>query len=306
MRVLVIGGTSFIGRAIVGHALLGGDEVTIFNRGKTGAELFEGVERRTGDRTTGDYGSLAGGEWDAVVDVSGYVPRHVREALGAVDGRAGRYLFISTVSVYSPASQVDPDEDSPRLAPEWATEEVGDGTYGSLKVACEDELLDRRGPLATIVRPGIVAGPYDPTDRFTWWVRRVGGGGTVPIAGRPEQPVQVIDVDDLAALVLLLVRGDIAGTFNAVGPAEPASIATLAAACAAASGTGLEVVSVPDGPTPPLVLGDPSWDGVFRRSAARARALGLPATPLVDTASKVLDWDRSRGLPPLAVGPPAD
>lgn len=306
MRVLVIGGTSFIGRAIVGHALSGGDEVTIFNRGKTGADLFDGVERRIGDRATGDYASLANGEWDAVVDVSGYVPRHVREALGAVAGRAGRYLFISTVSVYSPAPPADPDEDSPRLAPEWATEEVGDGTYGSLKVACEDELLARCGATATIVRPGIVAGPHDPTDRFTWWVRRASGGGTVPVSGRPEQPVQVVDVDDLAALVALLVRGDISGTFNAVGPAEPATIATLAAACAAASATALDVVSVPDGPTPPLVLPDSGWDWVFERRAERARTIGLPATPLADTATKVLEWDRSRGLPALSVGPPAD
>jgi 2'-hydroxyisoflavone reductase len=278
----------------------------VFNRGVTGADLFPDLDHRVGDRATGDYGSVSGTDWDAVVDVSGYVPRHVREAAGAL-GKVGRYLFISTGSVYDIAKAVgEIDEDSPRLAPEHSTEEITNTTYGPLKVACEDVLVEHYGAAATIVRPGIVAGPYDPTDRFTWWVRRATVGGSVTLA-RPDQPVQVVDVHDLAALVQALLHADRDGVYNAVGPAEPTTISGLAHACAEAAGTTLEVVADPaaaEGTEPPLVLTDPADDPAFERSAARARAAGMPSTALADTAAQVLAWDRERGLPPLTAGPP--
>ncbi|MDQ1702071.1 MAG: hypothetical protein QOF57_1323 [Frankiaceae bacterium] len=303
MRLLVLGGTSFVGRAIVEDALAHGHDVTVFSRGVTGAELFPGVERRRGDRTAGEYASLAGGEWDAVVDVSAYVPRHVAEALTAVDGRFGRYVFISTVSVYDNGKPQSPvrDEDSPRLAPVRASEEVTGDTYGGLKVACEDDVLAGLGDRATIVRPGVVAGPHDTTDRFTWWVRAAAAGGAVEIPGRPDQPAQVIDSRDLARLVVRLAEDDVAGTFNAVGPADATTLGGLLATCAAAAGTEAEFVSVPGGGRHPLVLADPKGDVMFRRSSALARAAGLPATPLERTAADVLAWDRERGLPPLLV-----
>jgi 2'-hydroxyisoflavone reductase len=298
MRTLVLGGTAFVGRAIVDDLLARGHEVTLFSRGRTGAELFPDLEKRRGDRETGDYASLADGRWDSVVDVTAYVPRHVGQVLDALDGRFGRYLLISTGSVYdrlqAPAGMT---EDTARLAPERGTEEITGETYGPLKVACEDDVLRRLGDRATIVRPGVVAGPHDPTDRFTYWVRRAARGGRVALPGRPDQPVQVVDSRDLARLTALLLEGDIAGTFNAVGPKEPVTLAELVRACG-----DVEVVPVASvEPGFPLVLPDESWDVMFRRSRQAADAVGMPATPLTTTAADVLAWDRERGEPPLAV-----
>ena len=306
MRLLLLGGTSFVGRAIAQEALDRGHEVELFSRGITGAELFPGVVRHVGDRAAGDYASLTGGSWDAVVDVSAYVPRHVREAADAVGASTGRYLLISTGSVYDVSKAAEPmTEDAARLAAEHGTEEVTPTTYGPLKVACEDETWSRFGDRALVVRPGVVAGPYDPTERFTWWVRRAARGGRLALAGRPDQPVQVVDSRDHARLVVTLLEDGGTGTYNAVGPAEPVTLAGLVSACAEAAGTSVEVVAVDPAavePALPLVLADQAHDVLFRRSAARARAAGLTATPLVQTAADVLAWDRERGEPPLPVG----
>lgn len=305
MRVLVLGGTSFVGRAIVEDLLGRGHRVALFNRGRTGDDLFPAVPRLIGDRSSGDYAALSGGEWDAAVDVSGYVPRHVREAAGAVGDSVGRYLFISTGSVYDfSKAGASIDESFPRLPPERDTETITDDTYGPLKVACEDELTARFRERATIVRPGVVAGPHDPTDRFTYWVRRVARGGRVAFAARPEQPVQVVDSTDLATLVTRLLEADRPGVYNAVGPAEPVTLAGLVDACAAAAGSSVQLVPVdPELLDPPLPLVLPAGaDRVFTRSAAAARAAGMPATPLERTAAAVLAWDRERGEPPLSVG----
>jgi 2'-hydroxyisoflavone reductase len=196
-------------------------------------------------------------------------------------------------------------EDAARLPAEHATEEVTASTYGPLKVACEDETWSRFGDRAVVVRPGVVAGPYDPTDRFTWWVRRAARGGRLALAGRPDQPVQVVDSRDLARLVLRLLEDGGSGTCNAVGPAEPVTLAGVVAACAEAAGTSVDVVELDPSavePALPLVLPDADHDVLFRRSAARARAAGMPATPLVQTAADVLAWDRGRGEPALSVG----
>ena len=239
MRLLILGGTSFVGRAIVVDALARGDDVTLFHRGRSGADLFPTVTRRLGDRDDGDYASLAAGTWDAVVDVSAYLPRHVAQAIAAVGQRCGRYLFISTGSVYDrEGGGTELSEDSPRVPPVRDTEVIDGETYGGLKVACEDDVLAHFGDRATIVRPGVVAGPYDPTDRFTWWVRRAARGGRVALPGRPEQPVQVVDSGDLARLVTTLLGDDRPGIFNAVGPAEPVTLESLIRTCADAAGAG--------------------------------------------------------------------
>jgi 2'-hydroxyisoflavone reductase len=305
MKILVLGGTSFVGRAIVEDALSSGHTPTLFSRGKSGTDLFPEVERRTGDRDTGDYASLADGSWDAVADVSGYIPRHVAQAADALGDRIGRYLFISTGSVYDRTNAADGmTEDTPRLHPERGTEEITGETYGPLKVACEDDVLSRFGDRATIVRPGIVAGPHDPTDRFTYWVRRAARGGRAALPGRPDQPVQVVDSRDLGRLVVALLEKDQPGVYNAVGPAEPVTLEALIRTCAKAAGTDVDVIPVPaDAVEPgfPLVLPDASWDVMFRRSAAAAHSAGMPTTPLEKTAADVLAWDRERGTPPLAV-----
>jgi 2'-hydroxyisoflavone reductase len=305
MDVLVLGGTSFVGRTIVADLLTRGHAPTLFTRGVTNPEVFPDVPRRRGDRDAGDYASLADGRWDAVVDVSAYYPRHVDQAMTAVGETAQRYLFISTGSVYDrlAAPESGLTEDAPRL-PAWReTEEItSPETYGGLKVACEDDLLARLGARATIVRPGIVAGPHDTTDRFTYWVRRAARGGRVAVPPAVEQPVQVVDSRDLARLVVLLLEDDRTGVFNAVGPAVPTTIAGLLATCAQAAGTTVEAVPVAGAEQLPLVLDDTTWWPFFRRSAAAAHAAGMPATPLERTAADVLAWDRERGLPPLSVG----
>jgi 2'-hydroxyisoflavone reductase len=305
MRILILGGTSFVGRAIVDDALHAGAEVTLFSRGRTGAELFPGVPRLVGDRDTGDYAALRAGSWDAVVDVSGYVPRHVGQAMDTLGDRVGRYLFISSHRVYvqegvGPGS----DEDTARRAPVRDTEELGEETYGPLKVACEDDVLARYGSRATIVRPGKVAGPRDSQDGLTYWVRRATRGGRVALPGRPEQPVQVIDSRDLARLVVQLVADERPGAFNAVGPAEPTTMGALIATCARLTGSDVEIVPVPLDSVPPLfplIRAEAMWPSQ-QRSSARARAAGMPATPLEVTAADVLAWDRERGEPPLVRG----
>jgi NAD dependent epimerase/dehydratase family len=168
--------------------------VTLFGRGKTRADLFPGLARLIGDRDTGDYAALRTGRWDAVVDVSGYVPRHVSQAMDALGERAGRYLFISSHAVYRHTG-VGPGstEDAPRRPAVRDTEELTGDTYGPLKVACDDDVLARYGSRATIVRPGKVAGPHDPSDMFTYRVRRAARGGQVALPGDPQQPIQVVD-----------------------------------------------------------------------------------------------------------------
>ena len=289
MRILILGGTSFIGRAIVEDALGTGADVTLFSRGKTGADLFPDLIRLTGDRDNDDYAALreAGGRWDAVVDCSGYVVRHVDQAMDALDGRVGRYLFISSHAVYRQEGlEPGATEDTPRRLPRRdadVVEELTNETYGPAKVACEDDVLARYGSNATIVRPGKVAGPHDPSDMFTYWVRRAAAGGRIALPGDPAQPSQVIDSRDLARLVVQLLVDDRPGAFQAVGPAEPVTLGGLIEACARAAGTQIEIVPVPPetakiaAPFFPLIRDD--WV-TQQRSSAKARAVGLPATPL--------------------------
>jgi len=303
MRILVLGGTWFVGRAIVEDALHGGAEVTLFGRGKSGNDLFPELTRLRGDRDTRDYAALRDGSWDAVVDVTGYVPRHVGQAMDALGDRVGRYLFISSHAVYRHEGlRPGSDEDAPRRAPVRGTEELDDTTYGPLKVACEDDVVARYGQRATIVRPGKVAGPHDWQDGLTYWVRRAAGGGRVAVPGDPEQPVQIIDVRDLARLVVQLLADDRPGAFHAVGPAEPVTLGGLIETCARVAGTQVELVPVPLGLAPqPFPLVKTDW-ATQQRSPARALAAGMSATPLQVTAADVLAWDRERGEPPLTRG----
>lgn len=292
-----------MGRAIVEDALRTGAEVTLFGRGKTGTDLFPGLTRLLGDRDTGDYAALGAGTWDAVVDVSGYVPRHVGQAMDALGDRAGRYLFVSSHAVYRHAG-VGPGstEDTPRRPPVRDTEELSEQTYGPLKVACEDDVVARYGARATIVRPGKVAGPHDWQPGLTYWVRRAARGGRVALPGDPRQPVQIVDSRDLARLVVQLLSDGRPGAFHAVGPAKPVTLSGLIETCARVAGAKAEIVPVRPGMAPgffPLVRAD--WPSQ-QRSPARARAAGMPTTPLEVTVADVLAWDRQRGEPPLTGG----
>jgi len=305
MRLLVLGGTSFVGRSIVADALDHEWQVTLFGRGKTGSELFPDVPRLIGDRDTDDYRALSEGDWDAVVDVSGYIPRHVNGAMVALGDRIGRYLFISSHAVYVQEGIGPGSTESTPLRPERRdTEELDNSSYGPLKVACETDIRARYGDRATIVRPGRVAGPYDNQDAFTYWVRRAAQGGRLALPADPDQPTQITDARDLARLVIQLLTDQRGGAFNAIGPAEPTTLGGLIRTCAEAAGTEVDIVPVPAesaGFLFPLVRERSGWSSL-QRDPAKARAAGMPATPLAVTAADVLAWDRERGLPPLDHG----
>ncbi|HEY3732605.1 MAG TPA: NAD-dependent epimerase/dehydratase family protein [Streptosporangiaceae bacterium] len=195
MRILVIGGTQFVGRHVVEAALAAGDDLTLFHRGRTNPGLFAEAEHRLGDRD-GDLAALADGEWHATIDCSAYVPRQVRSLAAMLGGRGGRYVHISSVSAYAEATTYPGmTEDAPlAVLDDPATEVVNEVTYGGLKALCEQaaqetfgapgRLPDAAGAPVSIVRPTYVAGPFDPTRRFTWWVERIAKGGRVLAPGR--------------------------------------------------------------------------------------------------------------------------
>lgn len=305
MKVLVLGGTRFLGRHLV-EALLARDiEVTLFNRGRSAPGLFGGVEHLRGDRDAGADGlaALAGRRWDAVIDTCGYLPRVVRASCAALHGAVDRYVFISSVSVYADFAADEIDEHAAVATLPGPTSEDIAAHYGALKAACEREVQAAFGAQALIVRPGLIVGPFDPTGRFTYWPRRLAAGGEVLAPGDPADPVQLIDVRDLAEwTVRALTRGP-GGVFNATGPATPLSFAACLAQCAQGIG-----VDVPDitwcstefllGQGVPVWTGLPLWlppseQGIHRVAIRRALDAGLILRPLSVTAADTLAWARS-------------
>ncbi len=218
MKMLFVGGGKFVGRAAVEAALAGGHTVTVFNRGKTTNEVLPGVEWIRGDRD-GDLGILDGRTWDAVIDTCAYFPRQVEVLLKVLKGRVGHYLLVSSVSVYADLGEPGRDESSTLHAQIIGAEErMTPESYGPFKVMCENSALER-GPASTLlVRPGIIVGPHDPTGRFGYWVERIALGGEMLVPGSPDDPLQVIDVRDLAAWMVKMAEASTPGIFNAVGP----------------------------------------------------------------------------------------
>lgn len=297
MRLLVLGGTSFVGRHLVEAALGRGHAVTLFNRGRSHPGLFPEAEHLVGDRD-GGLGVLAGGHWDAVIDTSGYVPRLVRDSARALAERVGRYVFISTISVYDdPAPGAD--ESAPLRALEDPTVETVTGeTYGALKVLCERVVEETYGDRSLIVRPGIIAGPHDPTDRFTHWAVAMAGPGPVIAPLPAEAPVQVIDARDLADWTLRMLESGASGTYNTVGPAEPVTRAGFLEALRPPGGAAqvvwvdaeqVETEGLEPGKVFPLYTA-PEDAGIFAVSAAKARQAGLTLRPLAETARDTVAW----------------
>ena len=222
LRILILGGTGFIGPHQVSYARRRGHVLTLFNRGRTAPDLFPGVETLIGDRN-GDLSALRGREWDAVIDNSGFYPRWVRLTAELLEGSVERYLFVSSISAYGPELAVGDDEfTAPRATMEDPTDESEPPygpSYGARKALCEDELVKVFGEKRSIVvRPGLITGPGDPTDRINYWLRRVGRGGEVLVPGRPEDPVQLIDARDLTGWMIRLLEGGESGPYNGVGP----------------------------------------------------------------------------------------
>lgn len=302
MKILVLGGTVFLGRHLVQAALGRGHEVTLFNRGRTNPGLFPDVEKIRGDRAS-DLGALRGRSWDAVVDPSGYVPRIVRASAEALRGSVEHYTFISSISVYAEPLAAGADENAPVETLEDETNEEVREHYGALKALCERAAEAAMPGRALNVRAGLIVGPNDPTGRFTYWPNRIAEGGEVLAPGDPERPVQFIDVRDLAGWIVRAAEARIAGAFNVTGPA-PAPIAMRAALDAVnrAVGGAARFVWVPDaflkerGASPWMEI--PLWlerdaAGILAVSVERARAAGLSCRPVGETARDTLAWSRS-------------
>jgi 2'-hydroxyisoflavone reductase len=301
MKLLVLGGTKFLGRHAVDAALAAGHDVTIFTRGQTNPELFPEVEHLIGDRD-GGLDALRGRSWDGVVDTSGYVPRVVRQSAELLRDAVGRYVFVSSISAYADFSK-PVDESSPVAQLEDpATEEIMEA-YGALKAACEEVVEEFFGERSSRVRAGLIVGPYDPTDRFTYWPRRIALGGDVLGPGDPDAPVQFVDARDLAQwLVALALRGP-GGTLNATGPAEPLTFAQLLERTREAIGSDANVVWVDDQHVLaaevqpwtelPLWLPGAEYAGLARADISRALAAGLTFRPVEETVVDTLAWDRS-------------
>jgi 2'-hydroxyisoflavone reductase len=306
VKLLVIGGTRFVGRHLVETALARGDTVTLFNRGRSGPAPA-GVEQRTGDRRL-DLSALADGRWDAVVDTCGYLPREVAAMAAALRGRVGRYIFVSSVSVYASTARGNTEDDPVATWPEPDTEVVDGRSYGPLKARCEQVLAETFGLAATVLRPGLIVGPHDPTQRFSYWPARLArarDGEAVLAPGRPEAPVQWIDARDLAAFMLRLLDDDRGGVFNVV--ADPWPLSEVLQACARAAGirpdwrwvdmATLQARGLHAWSDLPLALPDDAEHaGFMRTDAGRARAAGLQTRALDATVADTLAWWRS--LPP--------
>jgi len=305
VRLLILGGTLYLGRHLAAGALARGHEVTLFNRGRTAPDLFPGAERLRGDRD-GDLAALAGRRWDAVIDTSGYLPRQVRASAALLAPAIERYCFVSSISVYADHTKPALTEDDPvSQLPAGAPEALSGETYGALKAACEAALEALVPGRALVVRPGLIVGPHDATDRSAYWPRRIARGGDVLAPGRPERPVQFIDARDLADWIVGRCEARAAGTWNATGPASLLTMGACLDACREVAGSDARFTWVDEAflldhgvaPYTELPLWVPEGARAFGSvSIARARASGLTFRPLAETMADVLAWDRS--LPP--------
>jgi 2'-hydroxyisoflavone reductase len=308
MRLLVLGGTTFAGRHLVELALERGHDVTLFNRGQTGADLFPGVGRVRGERAGGLDG-LRGMRFDLVVDTSGYLPADVERSAALLADAAGRYLFVSSRSVYADHSVPGANEDSPiGELPEGAPDDkVTEESYGPLKARCEQAVRAAFGDRTVILRPGLIVGPHDPTGRFTYWPQRIAEGGDVLAPEPPEQPIQVVDARDLAAFALDLLERGAGGTFDVVSPAGMLTLAGVIDACRQASTAESRTVWVAEDfllergvePWSEIPLWTPGDDfaGFQRSDVSRAVAAGLRIRPIAATVADTLRWAQEHDSP---------
>lgn len=317
-KILVLGGTDFLGPHFVRAALAKGHTVTLFNRGKTNPGLFPDLEQLRGDREKGDLASLQGRTFDAVVDTSGYVPAHVEATAKLFADKAQHYQFISTISVYgqlgqraetvsedTPVSEVA--EDKQEDAAKVSTRRQSMQFYGPLKARCEAAAEAAMPGRVSNIRPGLIVGPGDPTDRFTWWPVRIDRGGEVLAPGDPDGHVQFIDVRDLADWMLHCIEQRVTGVYNANGFAGRVSMADLLCACKCATSKPVTLVWASEeflaenkvGPWMQMPLWIPR-DG--RSVVANQRAIdkGLRFRPVGDTVRDTLQWAQTeRGDKPF-------
>jgi 2'-hydroxyisoflavone reductase len=304
MNLLLLGGTQFVGRTVAAMAIERGHRVTLFHRGKTNPDLFPEADHRLGDRLD-DLGALGQDTWDAVLDVSAYVPRAVHMAVEALQGRVGLYGFISTISVYDSNQPSPIREDGVQLGlDDPTTEEITATTYGGLKVRCEQALWGLHHGPNLVIRPGLIVGPYDSTDRFTYWPWRMRQGGEILIP-ETRQRIQWIDVRDLAAWTLDSLEAGRQGTYNAVGPQEPTTLTELLEATHQALGEPGQLVRVDEDQLVAAEVGGsdlPFWMAGLPRASLMdvdsraAQATGMRFRPIAESVHDLLaQWDADRG-----------
>lgn len=307
LNILILGGTGFIGPHMVEYAVARGHHVTLFNRGKSHTDLFPDIPRLVGDRDDNKDEGLsalrdAETHWDAVIDNSGYVTRHVRDSATALRDKADRYLFISSISVFPDLSIKGlSEDDAVGTLDDPSVEQVTGETYGPLKAYCEQAVRGVFGDRATIVRPGLIVGPGDPTDRFSYWPVRISRGGEVLAPGEPDDPMQFIDARDLAKFVLTLLENDTGGTFNTCGIDRKVTISELIETCKKASGSDAAFTWVPAdfllergvqpwGHLPVWAPGEGDAAGINTVINARAIKAGLTFRSPAQTIADVLAW----------------
>lgn len=298
-------------------AVEAGHEVTLFNRNRQGTDLA--VETLVGDRLH-DVSALKGRTWDAVIDVSAYTPA-ARRSAEALREAVPHYTFISTVSVYESFARPALDEQAPvavlseeEVETAALSESVSAEAYGPLKARCERIVRESFPDGALVIRPGLVVGPHDYTDRFTYWVRRVGAGGTVLAPGAPGQRVQFIDARDLARWTVRATETGLTGTFNATGPNGVLTMGTFLETCRRVLRSEAELTWVPNdfllshgleaGNLMPWHPAEamPGWDGFYALDISKAVNEGLRFRPLEETVRDTFAWDETRGGEPLKSG----
>jgi 2'-hydroxyisoflavone reductase len=306
MKVLILGGTVFLGRHLTEAAIAAGHDVTLFNRGQHNADLYPDIEKLRGDRD-GELDALKGLTWDAVVDTCGYVPRLVRDSASLLADAADHYTFISTLSVYSDFRVKGLCEESAvgTLDDETVEAVTGGsrGTYGPLKALCEQAAEAAMPGRVLSVRPGLIVGPDDPTDRFTYWPVRVARGGEVLAPPTPQAPVQLIDARDLATWVMRMAERNKTGVYNATGPADRLTFAQFLGACNRTAGNKATFIWAS-----PAFLAEqqvapwrdlPLWvpeetQGLLQVDITKATAEGLAFRPLAETLQETLMWAQQR------------
>jgi len=307
-RILMLGGTGFLGPCVVRRAVARGHKLTLFNRGKTDPTAFLELEQLRGDRSTGNLEALEGRDFDAVVDTSGYFPKQVRESASLLAARVNQYVFVSTISVYAPIDQAGADEDAPLATmrkgvdPE-TTKEIG-ADYGALKALCEQAAEKELPGQVTNIRPGLIVGPDDPSDRFTYWPVRVADGGEVLAPGTPDDPVQFIDVRDLGNFIVQCIEDATVGVMNATGPKGGMPIGRMLDGCKEGVKSDATFTFVPDdflneqkisgwSDLPVWISPREPGGGLTAVSIARAEKAGLVFRSAAETARDTLAWYRS-------------
>ncbi len=312
LKILILGGTGFTGPHQVRYALSRGHKLTLFNRGRRPKEWPEAVEELTGDRETNDYASLKGRKFDVCIDNPTSVPHWVRDVAAVLKGNVDQFIFISTISVYDDGGKIGDDETAPRakytgadlMAETIANVRKNMALYGPLKALSEDEAHKQFPGITTVIRPGLIVGPGDETDRFTYWPVRVARGGLV-LVPPPAEPVQFIDARDLAEWTIRMAEAGTVGDFNGHGPATELSMGKLLATMRAVTGNKAEFREAPLdfleknkvrgwSDLPVWLPGSGETANFHRRSNAKSIKAGLTFRPIAMTVTDSLDWFRQQ------------